>query len=88
MAQMSTIDHVTAAYPAAFISGGNGDPLTDRQSRPLAAKLQSLGVPVSTLFFPPDHEPNLAHEYQFNIDTADAQDAFTRMIAFLHEQTA
>lgn len=88
MNQMSTIDHVTAAYPAAFISGGNGDPLTNDQSRPLAAKLQQLGVPVATLFFPPNHEPSLGHEYQFKIDTPDAQNAFTQMIAFLHERTS
>lgn len=88
MNQMSTIDHLTAAYPPSFISGGNGDPLTDRQSRPLAAKLQSLGVPVSTLFFPPEHEPSLAHEYQFQIDLPDAQHAFTQMIAFLRDRTA
>lgn len=62
MSQMSTIDQVTAAFPPAFISGGNGDPLTDRRSRPLAAKVQRLGVPVSTLLFPPGHEPSLAHE--------------------------
>lgn len=87
MAQMSTLDHVTDAYPAAFISGGNGDPLTNGQSKPLATKLQGLGVPVTTLFFPPDHEPSLPHEYQFKIDLPDAQNAYTQMIAFLHERT-
>jgi acetyl esterase/lipase len=88
MAQMSTINHVTAAYPPVFISGGNSDPLTDRQSRPLAAKLQQLGVPVTTLFFPPDHSPSLAHEYQFQLDLPDAQHAFTQMVAFLHARTS
>ncbi len=88
MAQMSTLDHVTGSYPAAFISGGNGDPLTEGQSKPLATKLHGLGVPVSTLFFPADHEPSLGHEYQYNIDLPDAQNAFVQMIEFLGDRTA
>ncbi len=81
--QMSTIDHVTADYPPIWISGGNGDPLTDRQSRPLAAKLESLGVDVTTVFYPEDHEPSLGHEYQFNLDNEDGQNALASTIDFL-----
>lgn len=81
--QMSSIDHVTADYPPIWISGGNGDPLTDRQSRPFAAKLESLGVEVTTLFYPEDHEPSLGHEYQFNLDIEDGQNALASTIDFL-----
>lgn len=81
--QMSTIDHVTPAFPVTFISGGNGDPLTDAHSKPLAERLQAEGVDVTTLFFPPDHEPQLPHEYQFNLDNADGQEALTQVLAFL-----
>jgi acetyl esterase/lipase len=87
LAQMSTIDHVTSDYPPAFITGGNGDPLTDAQSRPLAAKLDGLGVETVPLFYPADHEPSLPHEYQFNLDNADGQTALKEILAFIAAQT-
>ncbi|MGN6483477.1 MAG: alpha/beta hydrolase, partial [Thermomicrobiales bacterium] len=83
MAQMSTIDHVTAAFPPTWISGGNGDPLTEKQSKPMADRLESLGVPVTALFWPDDHEPKLGHEYQFQLDKPEAQHALDGMLAFL-----
>ena len=86
--QMSSIDHPTAAFPPAFISGGNDDPLTDGQSRPLAATLEGFGVDVTTLFYPPDHEPGLAHEYQFDLDNADGQNALAQMLSFLKQHTS
>ena len=82
--QMSTLDVVTADFPATWISGGNADPLTATQSEPLAARLQSLGVDVTTVFYPADHEPALPHEYQFHLDGADAQAALTSTLDFLH----
>ena len=81
--QMSSIDYVTAAFPRTYISGGNGDPLTATQSQPFAAKLTSLGVPVTSVFYPPDHEPKLPHEYQFHLDYPDAQSALDDTLAFL-----
>ena len=86
MAQMSTINHVTSAFPPTWISGGNGDPLTDKQSKPMAAKLESLGVPLTALFWPEDHEPSLSHEYQFQLDKPEAQTALDGMLAFLDAQ--
>lgn len=86
--QMSSIDHATTAFPPTFISGGNHDPLTDAQSRPLAAKLEGFGVAVTTLFYPPDHEPGLAHEYQFDLDTADGKNALAQMLRFLKQHTS
>jgi acetyl esterase/lipase len=86
--QMSTINHVTAAFPPAFISGGNADPLTDHQSRPLADRLIGLGVDVTSLFYPADHEPELKHEYQFDLDNADGQQALQDVLAFLRARTA
>lgn len=86
-AQMSVIDHVTKAFPAAFITGGNDDPLTASQSRPFAAKLASEGVAVDALFYPADHDPPLPHEYQFDLGTADGQQALKRTIAFLRSVT-
>ncbi len=83
--QMSTINHATAAFPPALISGGNDDPLTEHQSKPPAAKVQGLGVEVTPLFYPPDHKPGLAHEYQFDRDNADGRNALTQMLGFLKQ---
>lgn len=84
--QMSPYYHVTKDFAASFISGGNGDPLTDKQSKPLAEKLEQLGVPVTSLFYAADHTPSLPHEYQFNLDNTDGQNAFTQMIDFLNSR--
>lgn len=84
--QMSPYYYVTKDFPATFISGGNGDPLTSKQSVPLASKLTGLGVPVTTLFYPADHQPSLPHEYQFNLDTADGQQALTQLVQFLQKR--
>lgn len=86
--EMSTLDYVTADFPQTWISGGNADPLTANQSQPFAAKLQGLGVPVTTVFYPENHEPALQHEYQFKLEGADAQSALTSTIDFLKSVTA
>lgn len=83
--QMSPIMHLTQDFPPAFITGGNADPLTDAQSKPFNEKLKQLGVTTSTLFYPADHQPELPHEYQFNIDLKDAQNAFKQMVDFLNQ---
>lgn len=84
--QASAYYHVTRSFPATFISGGNGDPLTNAQSVPLSEKLTSLGVPVTTLFYPQNHQPSLPHEYQFKFDN-DGKNAFTQMTQFLKSKT-
>lgn len=81
--EISTIKHVTAEYPAVFISGGNEDPLTDIQSRPLARVLEHHGVDTTTLFYPSDHSPGLGHEYHFDLDSADGQNALAEILAFI-----
>jgi acetyl esterase/lipase len=85
--EMSTMGHVTAAFPATWISGGNGDPLTASQSKPLAAKLAGLGVDVTGHFFPDDLEPALPHEYQFHLDREPARIALESTLEFLAEVT-
>jgi len=86
VAQMSTINHVDENFPVTFISGGNADPLTKENSKPFAAKLQSLGVNVTELFWPTDYTPALPHEYQFKLNLDAAQIALTQTLAFLNER--
>jgi acetyl esterase/lipase len=85
--QMSPYYYVTKDFPATFISGGNGDPLTAQQSKPLAEKLSALQVPVTTLFYSANHTPSLPHEYQFTLDNTDGKQALTHVIDFLKERT-
>ena len=87
-AEMSTLDHVTADFPTTWISGGNGDPLTASQSKPLAASLSGLGVSVTEVFYPEDLEPALPHEYQFHLDSPQAQTALQSTLDFLASVTS
>ncbi|HEX4662085.1 MAG TPA: alpha/beta hydrolase [Candidatus Saccharimonadales bacterium] len=85
--QMSAYYHVTNQFPPTFITGGNADPLTTAQSMPFAAKLQSLDVSVTELFYAKDHTPALPHEYQFNLDNADGAHALQAITDFAKAQT-
>jgi acetyl esterase len=80
---LSVVNYVTKDFPPSFITAGNADPLLE-QSTKLAAKLESLGVETDTLFYAKDHQPQLSHEYQFNLGSTDGQQALTRTISFLN----
>lgn len=82
VAQMSVAPHVTTAYPPAFISVGNADPLAP-QSVALAEALRSAGVEADTLFFPRDHAPPLDHEYQLRLTTDAGRLALDRAVGFM-----
>ncbi len=84
---MSSIRFVTSDFPPTYISGGNGDGLTWLQSIPMSDRLTALGVPVTELFWPATHEPQLQHEYQFHLDLPEAQEALTKTVAWLAEVT-
>lgn len=80
---LSTVNFVTGEFPATFISGGNGDSLTETQSVPMAAALKRRGVEVTELFWPADHQPPLPHEYQFHLDLDEARAALDATLVFL-----
>jgi acetyl esterase/lipase len=82
----SVVNYLTPQFPSSFITAGNVDPLLG-QSTELATKLKTLGVETSTLFYSPDHQPQLNHEYQFDLDTADGKAAMQQMVDFLHQHT-
>jgi acetyl esterase/lipase len=85
--EMSAYYHVTKDFPATYISGGNGDPLSKAQGQPFADLLTKLGVNVTQRFFADNHTPSLPHEYQFNLDNADGQAAFTATVEFAKRVT-
>lgn len=84
---MSTINWVTEDFPATYISGGNSDGLTWLQSIPMAKELDEKGVEIHSLFWPANHQPGLPHEYQFHLDTVEAQRALKETIQFLASHT-
>lgn len=71
------------AFPAAFVSAGNADPLAP-QSVALAAALAANGTAVEALFFPADYTPPLAHEYQFDLDGEAGALALRRAVEWLN----
>lgn len=83
---MSVAQYLTPAFPATFLTVGNGDRLL-AQTREFAKRLAAQQVPVDALLFAPGHRPALPHEYQFNLDAPDGQAAFRRIVAFLHART-
>ena len=84
MDAFSVVPHVTSGFPPAFVTVGNADPLAP-QSYALAEALREHGVPVSTLFFPPSHQPALGHEYQFDLSRPEAREALEQTRRFLHD---
>jgi acetyl esterase/lipase len=82
VASMSVTPYVTASYPPTFISVGNVDGLVP-ESVALAEALRARRVEVDALFFPPDHDPPLDHEYQQALWTDAGRLALERTIAFL-----
>lgn len=84
--EFSVLRHVTGAFPPAFISAGNADPLLPH-SLALAGALAKQGVRVDRLFYPAAHVPPLGHEYQFVLDTEAGRAALDRTVQFLESLT-
>ncbi|NNU80526.1 alpha/beta hydrolase [Halovulum dunhuangense] len=82
LAQMAVQRHVTPAFPPSFVSVGNGDPLAP-QSAILAESIAAKGVEVDRLFFEPDRQPPLGHEYQFDLSDPAGLEALARLTGFL-----
>jgi acetyl esterase/lipase len=76
------MDRIDGDYPPAFIAVGNDDGLR-AQSIALADALERSGVKVERLVFPPDHQPPVSHEFQFELERPEARLALERSAAFL-----
>ncbi len=84
--EMTTIDAVTDAYPPTFLTGGDADPMTEHQSRPMAARLREHGVELDA-YFPDEPGHPASHEFQFNLDQPAGREALRRMLDFVHRHT-
>ena len=76
------MDRLNGDFPPAFISVGSEDDLRP-QSIALADALEKNGVRVERLIFPTDTKPPLYHEYQFDLDRPEAQQALDKSVDFL-----
>lgn len=85
--RMSVVHHVDAAFPPTFLAAGNADPLTRRQTPPMAERLRALGVPLDE-YYPGTDERPVNHEFQFWLDTPEGTEALERAVAFLRKVVA
>lgn len=79
---VNVINALNENFPPTFLSVGNIDPIRSHSYK-FAKQLDSLEVPVKTLFFEDDYPVNLTHEYQFDWKLDEARLAFDQMIDFL-----
>jgi acetyl esterase len=86
LASASVAQHVTPAFPPAFVSAGNADPLFE-QSRRFAAALADQHVPVDEVLFAGGTDQPPGHEFQFDLDAAAGQVALRRSVEFLRRVT-
>lgn len=82
----SILNHVTKNYPPTFITDGNTGSF-ENQGKELAAALRRKGVFVDSLFFDKKRYGNLAHEFQFKMNTQAGLDTFNRVLAFLEKNS-
>ena len=86
-ASMTVVDRVTADFPPTFLSAGNQDPITRRQTPPMAARLAELGVTLDE-YYPGDESEPCYHEFQMRLGTAAGAEALERVVAFLQRTLA
>lgn len=79
--QASVIDHVSAHFPPTFITDGNTGSF-EEQGLELADKLNKNDVEIFDVFYSQE-EAELGHEYQFIMDTPQAENTFNQLIEFL-----
>lgn len=75
----SILGHVPSHFPPTFLTDGNIQTFTSHTIA-LADELAQKGVPHEVVLY---EEPPLAHEYQFLMDTAAAQQTFEQLLAFI-----
>ncbi|TWT02556.1 alpha/beta hydrolase [Planomicrobium sp. CPCC 101079] len=79
--ELSTVNQITPDYPPVFITVGDGDPFAS-QAAELVQALDSQNVLVDSVFFE-DSGKELKHEFQYALDTIDAQKTLEKTFNFL-----
>lgn len=84
-ATWSVADHLSERFPPALLTVGDTDPLF-RHTVLLADRLRAEGVRVDAVL--PAPGSGAGHQYQFELDTPEAQEFLRRAIGFLASVTA
>lgn len=77
----SIAQHVTEDFPPSYVTDGNAFTFP-AQGQALVKSLKQHDVPVHALFFD-DVDHQVLHEYQFSLNTAEAQRSMAETINFL-----
>lgn len=77
-------NQVDADYPPTFLAAGNADPLTRRQTTPMAARLRELGVELDE-YYPGTPENPVSHEFQYWLATPEGAEALDRAVSFVRK---
>lgn len=80
--QASILQHVSSNFPPTFITDGNVGSF-EEQGKELADKLKTSGVEVTKVFYSIE-EAKLGHEYQFMMNTPQAENTLNKVIEFLN----
>lgn len=81
---MSIRGQVNADFPPTFLAAGNADPLTRRQTAPLAARLGELGVELDE-YYPGSAQNPVNHEFQYWLATPEGVEALERAASFVRK---
>ena len=81
----SLTDTVSKNYVPTFITDGNSGSFEDHGKK-LGAILKSYNIAVEEVYYPLK-EAKLEHEYQFKMDTPQAQTTFNSLLKFMENQT-
>lgn len=77
VSQASILNHLTA-FPPVYLTDGNKNSF-QYQAKKAIQILQEKGIEVTSLFF----DQSLPHEYQFQLQTKEAQENYDAVVAFL-----
>ena len=84
--QMDILSHVTARYPATYITDGNQPDTFPEHAKALDRVLTERGVDHVFNFYEPS-EALLGHDYTGRLDTPHGRDNFDKAIAFMKQRT-
>lgn len=82
--ELSTVQHITAAFPATYLTTGDADPLAP-QTAELDSVLRANGVAVTSRFWTGSQQ-GLPHDYIYDLTTKAAQTAFQDVVTFIRKQ--
>lgn len=81
--ELSTVKHITEKYPEVFITVGDADPL-ESQTIEFIDSLKNYGINYTSLLWS-GTDAGLYHDYIYELNTKEAQNAYNMVIDFLNK---